>query len=88
MVLLLALIFAHKFLPAGQRSLADMAPGIVLTIGKWIAASVAFGAYVADCARNDVTTCAGLAPVMIALVFLYMIARNFHLRWRIERCDP
>ena len=77
MVLLLALILAHKFLPAGRRTFAEMAPGILLTVGMWIAASIAFGSYLAEFARNYVTTYAGLASVMIALVFLYMIAAIF-----------
>jgi membrane protein len=76
-VLLLALIIAHKFLPAGQRSLHSITPGILLTFSMWIAAGVAFGSYLAEFARNYVTTYAGLASVMIALVFLYMIASIF-----------
>jgi membrane protein len=76
-VLLLALVLAHKFLPAGRRSLRDIAPGILLTFALWIAASIAFGSYLAEFARNYVTTYAGLASVMIALVFLYMIASIF-----------
>ena len=43
----------------------------------WIAAGIAFGSFLADFARNYVTTYAGLASVMIALVFLYMIASIF-----------
>jgi membrane protein len=77
LVLLAALILAHKFLPAGRRSFAEMAPGILLTIVMWIAASIAFGSYLAEFARNYVTTYAGLASVMIALVFLYLIAAIF-----------
>src|SRR3984893_14208963 len=77
LVLLLALVLAHKFLPAGRRSLRDIAPGILLTFAMWIAAGVAFGSYLAEFARNYVTTYAGLASVMIALVFLYMIASIF-----------
>ena len=76
-VILLALVLAHKFLPAGRRSLADMAPGIVLTSVMWIAAGIAFGSYLAEFARNYVTTYAGLASVMIALVFLYLVAAIF-----------
>jgi membrane protein len=76
-VLLLALVLAHKFLPAGQRSLRDIAPGILLTSAMWIAAGIAFGSFLAEFARNYVTTYAGLASVMIALVFLYMIASIF-----------
>jgi membrane protein len=77
LVLLLALVLAHKFLPAGQRSLRDIAPGILLTSAMWIAAGIAFGSFLAEFARNYVTTYAGLASVMIALVFLYMIASIF-----------
>jgi uncharacterized BrkB/YihY/UPF0761 family membrane protein len=73
LVLLLALVLAHKFLPAGRRSLRDIAPGILLTLAMWIAAGNAFGSYLAEFARNYVTTYAGLASVMIALVFLHMI---------------
>lgn len=76
-VLLLALILAHKFLPAGRRTLIDIAPGILLTMAMWITAGIAFGSYLAEFARNYVTTYAGLASVMIALVFLYMIAAIF-----------
>ena len=32
LVLLLALVLAHKFLPAGRRSLREIAPGILLTL--------------------------------------------------------
>ena len=76
-MLLLALVLVHKFLPAGRRSLRDIAPGILLTFAMWIAAGIAFGSYLAEFARNYVTTYAGLASVMIALVFLYMIASIF-----------
>lgn len=77
LVLLAALIIVHKFLPAGRRSLRDIAIGIALTFALWVAAGVAFGSYIAQFARNYVTTYAGLASVMIALVFLYMIAAIF-----------
>ena len=77
LVLLLALVLAHKFLPAGRRSLRDIAPGILLTSAMRIAAGIAFGSFLAEFARNYVTTYAGLASVMIALVFLYMIASIF-----------
>jgi membrane protein len=76
-VLLLALVLAHKFLPAGRRSLSDIAPGILLTCAMWIAAGIAFGSFLAEFPRSDVATYAGLASVMIALVFLHMIASIF-----------
>lgn len=77
LVILIALVVAHKFLPAGRRSLRDIAPGILLTYTLWIAAGIAFGSYLAKFARNYVSTYAGLASVMIALVFLYMISSIF-----------
>ncbi len=76
-LLFLALVIAHKFLPAGRRSLGDIAPGIVLTLVLWIAAGYMFGAYLAEFARNYVNIYAGLASVMIVLVFLYMLAAIF-----------
>jgi membrane protein len=77
LVLLLALVIVHKFLPAGRRKLLDIIPGIVFTFGLWVVVGAIFGSYLAEFARNYVTTYAGLASVMIALVFLYMIAAIF-----------
>jgi hypothetical protein len=57
--------------------LRDITPGILLTSAMWIAAGIAFGSFLGEFARNYVTTYAGLASVMIALVFLYMIASIF-----------
>ncbi|MGB8276516.1 MAG: YihY/virulence factor BrkB family protein [Methylovirgula sp.] len=76
-LLLLALIIVHKYLPAGRRSLADIAPGIALTLALWIEAGYVFGVYLAEFARNYVNIYAGLASVMIVLVFLYMLAAIF-----------
>ena len=47
-VFLLALVLAHKFLPAGRRSLRDIAPGILLTSAMWIAVGIAFGSFLAE----------------------------------------
>ncbi len=77
LVLLLALLIIHKFLPAGRRTVRDILPGVVFTFGLWVAAGAIFGSYLAEFARNYVTTYAGLASVMIALVFLYMVAAIF-----------
>ncbi|WP_395667236.1 YihY/virulence factor BrkB family protein, partial [Methylocella sp.] len=77
LVLLLALVVVHKFLPAGERRLRDILPGVVFTFVVWVAAGVLFGSYLAEFARNYVSTYAGLASVMIALVFLYMISTIF-----------
>ncbi len=70
-ILVLALVIAHKWLPAERRTFAQIAPGIALTVVLSLIFSVAFGAYLAQYARNYVSTYGGLASVMIALVFLY-----------------
>jgi membrane protein len=77
LVLLFLLVIIHKFLPGNRRSLMDILPGIALTFVLWVVAGVAFGSYLAEFALNYVNTYAGLASVMIALVFLYMLAAIF-----------
>jgi membrane protein len=76
-VIVIALVVAHKGLPAGRRRFADIAPGVVVTLILWLAGGVLFGRYLAEFATNYVTTYAGLASAMIALVFLYWIATIF-----------
>jgi membrane protein len=72
-----ALVIAHKWLPSGRRRLIDIAPGIVVTLLLWVVTGAAFGRYLAEFANNYVSTYAGLASAMIALVFLYWIASIF-----------
>ena len=76
-VLLIALILVHKWLPAGHRGLAMIMPGVAFSFLVSIAIGEAFGAYLAAFAGNYVSTYAGLASVMIALVFLYAMAAIF-----------
>ncbi len=76
-VLLFLLIVMHKFLPGGHRRFIDILPGIALTFALWVVAGIAFGSYLAEFARNYVTTYAGLASVMIAIVFLYWLGTIF-----------
>jgi membrane protein len=68
-----ALIVAHLWLPAGHRHLKDVLPGIGLTLSAWIVGGVGFATYLSNFA-NYASTYAGLAGVMTALVFLYLIA--------------
>ncbi len=77
MVLSLVLIVAHKWLPAEKHSLRQVMPGIVLTVVLSLIFAIGFAAYLAQFARNYVTTYAGIASVMIALVFLYSLASIF-----------
>ncbi|MDB5651774.1 MAG: hypothetical protein JWL62_3294 [Hyphomicrobiales bacterium] len=72
-----ALIIAHKWLPAENNGLRQVLPGICLTVALSIVFAVAFAAYLAQFARTYVTTYAGIASVMIALVFLYSLAAIF-----------
>lgn len=67
------LLAAHLWLPAGRRSITDILPGIGLTMGAWIAGGYGFSLYIADFA-NYASTYAGLAGVMTAIVFLYLMA--------------
>ncbi|MFT0859943.1 YihY/virulence factor BrkB family protein [Ancylobacter sp. G4_0304] len=76
-ILIVALVVAHMWLPSGRRKLADVLPGILVTLGLWLAAGAAFGRYLAEFAGNYVTMYAGLASVMIALIFLYTTASIF-----------
>jgi membrane protein len=76
-VLVAALIIAHKYLPYGRRPMSAIAPGIIATMVLWIVAGEIFGHYLADFAYTYVSYYAGLASAMIALVFLYLIASIF-----------
>ena len=77
MALVVALILAHRWLPAARLNYADIAPGVAFTIVCSLVFGEAFGIYLNEFARNYVSTYAGLASVMIALVFLYVMAAIF-----------
>jgi membrane protein len=77
LVLLIVLVVCHKYLAAGRRSLKEIGPGVALTLSAWLIFGAAFGAYLAQFAVNYVSTYAGLASVMIALVFLYTLGAIF-----------
>jgi membrane protein len=76
-VLVVALFLVHLWLPAGRRRLAEIAPGILVTLVLWLFAGEIFGRYLAEFAYTYVTYYAGLASAMIALVFLYLTASIF-----------
>lgn len=75
--LIVALFIVHAWLPAGRRRFMQILPGIVVTMVASLISGMVFGEYLARFAYNYVTTYAGLASVMIALVFLYFIAAIF-----------
>ena len=67
------LIVAHLWLPCGKRRIAEILPGIGLTLAAWIAGAEGFSIYLANFG-NYASTYAGLAGVMTAIVFLYLMA--------------
>jgi membrane protein len=75
--LVVALLILHAWLPAGRRGFLQILPGIVFTIVASLISGIVFGQYLARFANNYVTMYAGLASVIIALVFLYFIAAIF-----------
>jgi len=75
--LTVALFVLHAWLPAGRRSFLQILPGIVFTLVASLVSGMVFGQYLARFANNYVTMYAGLASVIIALVFLYFIAAIF-----------
>jgi membrane protein len=76
-MLIVALLVAHWWLPAGRRRFVDIVPGIFITLVLWLGAGIVFGRYLASFAYTYVTYYAGLASVMAALVFLYLVAMIF-----------
>lgn len=77
LALVIALFILHAWLPAGRRSFLQILPGIIFTFAASLLSGIVFGQYLARFANNYVTMYAGLASVIIALVFLYFIAAIF-----------
>ncbi|WP_274427308.1 YihY/virulence factor BrkB family protein [Chelativorans sp. YIM 93263] len=77
-VLVSALLAVHRWLPAGRRRFVDIIPGIIFTLMGWLAGSSVFAAYLARFS-SYANTYAGLASMMIAVVFLYIISAIFIL---------
>ncbi|ASY64087.1 Ribonuclease BN [Sinorhizobium sojae CCBAU 05684] len=75
-MLTVGLLVSHLWLPDGHRNVMDVLPGIVLTLLFWSIGAYAFASYLAAFSTY-VATYAGLASVVIVLVFLYMIGAIF-----------
>lgn len=78
LLLAIGLFVVHKWLPGGKRDSKSLLPGIVFTIVCWGIGASLFANYL-ESFGTYVTTYAGLASIMIALVFLYIIAAIFIL---------
>jgi len=77
-VIVAGLVAVHVWLPAGRRGLVEIIPGIVFTLLAWVAGSSVFAAYLQQFS-SYVSTYAGLASVMIAVIFLYIVSAIFIL---------
>jgi membrane protein len=75
-VLTVGLLVVHLWLPAGRRHVYDVIPGVLLTLLCWLAGALIFAYYLATFA-NYTATYAGLASVMVVLIFLYMVGVIF-----------
>ena len=75
-VIVLALIAVHFWLPAGRRRFKDIVPGLIFTLVFWVVGSSVFAAYLGQFS-SYASTYAGLASIMIALVFLYIVSVIF-----------
>jgi membrane protein len=75
-VLTVGLLVVHLWLPAGRRRVYDVIPGVLLTLLLWLAGALIFAFYLATFA-NYTATYAGLASVMVVLIFLYMVGVIF-----------
>ena len=75
-VLVFGLLAVHLWLPDGKRPFVLILPGIVITLIAWVVSAVVFAAYLSRFA-NYFSTYAGLASIMVALVFLYILAAIF-----------
>jgi membrane protein len=85
-LLIVTLFLVHLWLPAGRRRFREILPGILVTLVLWLAAGVLFGRYLADFAFAYSIYYAGLASVMIALVFLYLTASIFIYGGHLNAC--
>ncbi len=79
LVIIVALVVAHRVLPNGKQTIGQLWPGIVLTVVGMLGGGYVFSGYLAEFSTNYINTYAGLASVMIAIVFLYSTAAMFIL---------
>lgn len=77
LIIVATLTILHLWLPCGRRHVGEIMPGVLVTCGLSLIYAVAFGWYLGRMGQTYVKTYAGLASVMIALVFLYALAFNF-----------
>jgi membrane protein len=72
-----ALVLAHKLVPAGRRDFRSVMPGVGVTLVLWLLGGLGFGWYLESYPGAYASTYGGLATAMAALVFLYTLAAIF-----------
>ncbi len=77
-VLVLGLMAVHFWLPDGKRKTLTILPGIAVTLLAWFVSAAVFASYLERFA-DYFSTYAGLGSIIIALVFLYIVAAIFIL---------
>ena len=73
LLLAVVLVSAHLWLPAGRPPAPSLWPGIVITLALWLIAAFVFGYYLQRFA-NYAAYYAGLASVVTAIFFMYLVA--------------
>ena len=68
-----AVFACHAWLPAGRRPVSELWPGILVTLILWLTVAGLFTAYLRGFADYSATF-AGLAGIMTAQIFLYLMA--------------
>jgi membrane protein len=71
--LMFAVFACHAWLPAGPRPVSELWPGILATLILWLTVAGLFTVYLRGFADYSATY-AGLAGIMTALIFLYLMA--------------
>jgi membrane protein len=77
LIIVAALVIAHKFIAAGRRPIRWVLPGIGTTLFLWLMGGMGFGYYLDRFSSAYVSMYGGLATAMVALVFLYWLAAMF-----------
>jgi membrane protein len=76
-LIVVGLVAAHKYVPAGRRTFGAILPGIGVTLTLWLFGGVGFGQYLESFPTAYAWTYGSLATAMAALVFLYTLAAIF-----------
>ncbi len=76
-IVLGALLFAHKIIPSGDRSVLSILPGIGVTLALWTAATLGFSWYLQLFPGAYTSTYGGLATIMVVLIYINMLAAIF-----------